>query len=520
MSFKNRLLSILITLCILSSFAVTAAYADTNEEFITESIDFITMESNGVNEGRLTGDFSQAEQALNDGVEQLQRKINVAGMGITKENVSDFYLNFVFNNPQYFYIFSKLSYTYSQTDKSVIYIYPQYITSEKDPGKDTEQEIAQQNTEIQEMKVLFDKNTAKLMECIDDSMSVTEKLIALHDALVCHVSYTDKPDGSYSRSVFTAYGAIAEGKGVCQSYTLAYEYLVRLAGFEDIYFVSNTYHSWNMVKLDGNWYHIDVTFDDPVDDILGRVSHKYFLISDSKLLSNDSQNHSTWSPEYKAESTIYDESVNLWNKTEAQIIFDNGKTYYVDMSTKGTNNNNIGIIKERSEDGTEKELARVTDYWKATGSSYYVGNYTRIFKDGDYLYYSTPEKIIRINVGTGQSETIYNLPEDIKASNCIYGMKKGENVIYIGYSSTPNNKSTVIEYEYGFSGNTEPEYKKGDVDKNGYVNINDVTYLQKYLVFIIESVDIDLADMDGNDRISISDCTLIQMVIAGTYEPA
>lgn len=519
MKFRKKLLSILISLCILSSFAVTAVYADTKDEIITETIEFVTMESSYDTGGKILEDLSEAEAAMKAGAEQLEREIYVTGLGVNKDNVAQFYYNFIFENPQYFYLFSGLSYKFNPADNSVISIHPKYITSEKNPGQDTAEEIAQQNAEIQEMKALFDKNTEKLMECIDDSMSETDKLLALHDALVCHVSYTDVPDGKYSKSVFTAYGAIAEGKGVCQSYTLAYEYLAKLAGINDIYFVSNSYHSWNMVKLNGNWYHIDATFDDPINDVLGRVSHKYFLISDAKLRSNDSsQNHSTWSPDYKAESTIYDESNNFWNKTESQIVFDNGKTYYVDMSSKDSNSNNVGIIKELGSDGTEKDLARITDYWKAPGGSYYIGNFTRIFKAGDCLYYNTSDSVIKVNLSDGKSETVYTLADDLKASNCIYGLKKGDNIIYIGYSPTPNNVATVIEYEYNFQESTEPQYKKGDVDKSGQVNIYDATYLQKFLAEIVESVDMELADMNGDNRISIVDCTLIQMVLAGTYE--
>ena len=32
-------------------------------------------------------------------------------------------------------------------------------------------------------------------------------------------------------------------------------------------------HAWNLIKLDGEWYQVDVTWDDPVWDRLGRVCH-------------------------------------------------------------------------------------------------------------------------------------------------------------------------------------------------------------------------------------------------------
>ena len=43
-------------------------------------------------------------------------------------------------------------------------------------------------------------------------------------------------------------------------------------------------HAWNMVKIDGEYYHVDVTWNDPVPDRQGRVLHTYFNTSDRKML--------------------------------------------------------------------------------------------------------------------------------------------------------------------------------------------------------------------------------------------
>ena len=46
-------------------------------------------------------------------------------------------------------------------------------------------------------------------------------------------------------------------------------------------------HAWNLIKIDGEWYHIDVTWDDPTPDLLGRVNHVFFLISDDAIASSE-----------------------------------------------------------------------------------------------------------------------------------------------------------------------------------------------------------------------------------------
>lgn len=95
----------------------------------------------------------------------------------------------------------------------------------------------------------------------------------------------------------TACGAILDNVGVCQSYTLAYKILCNRAGIENIPIYSTQLgHMWNLVKLDGNWYHVDVTYDDPVysndlgdndnvQTIFG-ASHKNFLVSDATIQKN------------------------------------------------------------------------------------------------------------------------------------------------------------------------------------------------------------------------------------------
>ena len=65
-----------------------------------------------------------------------------------------------------------------------------------------------------------------------------------------------------------------------------------------------------MVKIDGQWYHVDVTWDDPVPDKPGRVSHENFLRSDDGIRSTG---HYGWTSDYTCTSTKYDKY--LWKDT-------------------------------------------------------------------------------------------------------------------------------------------------------------------------------------------------------------
>ncbi len=118
-------------------------------------------------------------------------------------------------------------------------------------------------------------------QCITDDMSAFEKALALHDWLTEHADY------SVYRTFFGAEGVLVYGEGVCQSYTDAYAMLLDAVGIPVKPVVSTPMdHTWNLVQLGGEWYHIDVTWDDPVG---GTETHQYFGLSDALM----SQDH-TW----------------------------------------------------------------------------------------------------------------------------------------------------------------------------------------------------------------------------------
>lgn len=89
-----------------------------------------------------------------------------------------------------------------------------------------------------------------------------EKAGAIHDYLALHITY----DHTFSPSAFTAYGALIDGKAVCQGYSGAFNLLGEAAGL-DVFAVANRTHMWNAVRTDGKTYYYDVTFDD-ADDVL------------------------------------------------------------------------------------------------------------------------------------------------------------------------------------------------------------------------------------------------------------
>ena len=144
---------------------------------------------------------------------------------------------------------------------------------------------------------------------IKPSMSQYEKELVLHDYIVRNskYDYTNYKKGTIPNVSFTAYGVLINGVGVCEGYSAAFYKLLTTAGIECrlIAGVSGEPHAWNIVKIDGKYYHVDITFDDPVINggEIERVSHRYFNLSDNVM----SKDHSWDRSKYPAcTSTKYD----------------------------------------------------------------------------------------------------------------------------------------------------------------------------------------------------------------------
>ena len=125
---------------------------------------------------------------------------------------------------------------------------------------------------------------------ITDNMSIKDKIRTIHDYIIEHASYdverNDKGTSIYESN--TAYGTLFQNKAICSGYADTMAIFLSKFGVENFKISSET-HVWNAVKLDNKWYHLDLTWDDPVSDYKDILDHKYFLITNKELKELDSQ---------------------------------------------------------------------------------------------------------------------------------------------------------------------------------------------------------------------------------------
>lgn len=119
-----------------------------------------------------------------------------------------------------------------------------------------------------------------LGQIITPGMTEVDKVKAINAYIVTHLQYDT------SLVNYSAYDGLFQGKTVCQGYALLAYRMLTMAGLDARIVVGDANgggHAWNLVKVGGNWYHLDTTWDDPVPDEQGRVLTTYLLLSDSQI---------------------------------------------------------------------------------------------------------------------------------------------------------------------------------------------------------------------------------------------
>lgn len=301
-----------------------------------------------------------------------------------------------------------------------------------------------------------------------------EKALLLHDRLALRCEYDTAATSPLGTECLTLYSALVRRKAVCQGYAIAYRYLLNLAGMESRICTSTALnHAWNIVTVNGTEYHVDVTWDDPVYDISGRVNHTNFLRSSAGIATN----HLATDYDTTPTDTTYDSYFWQSSKTGFQLVGD--AIYYIDNTAKA--------IKCYSD---QTVLLALSDTWTLTQSSVYTESYSRLATDSFYLLYSTPSALMRLNPATGKTDVLYQ-PESIGEFYHIYGFTLQDGMLIY----EQNNSAT-------FSAATKETYQQQRAYQPG---VSDVVLILKYLIGQETEVNIPFLDQNGDNVLTISD---------------
>ena len=183
----------------------------------------------------------------------------------------------------------------------------------------------------------------KLDQLVDQANTLCqtdlEKVFYVHEWLVQNIAYDREHLSDGVQDDHNLRGALLEGTAVCDGYAKTYTLTLRKLGITGVLVTSKDIgHAWNMVELDGNWYQVDCTWDDPVDgsDQLGYCMHKHLLCTTEEMNTNhnddgddsvafDLENLGTQNIVNLATDDTYE---NTWWKDKKSAIFPCGGDWY------------------------------------------------------------------------------------------------------------------------------------------------------------------------------------------------
>lgn len=185
---------------------------------------------------------------------------------------------------------------------------------------------------------------------ITNDMNTFEKVKSINDYIVLNSKYSLNTVGT----PYSPYTLLNEGMGVCSAYALLAHRMLETAGIESYIVEGETteLHAWNLVRIGDNYYHLDTTWNDPLEDREGLVQYTYFLVSDEVM----SKDH-TW------DKTLYPKAADNSYKwiQELRETYSKGNTIYYVSADGKEKSITYNTYKDKEVENLSREIEENTE---------------------------------------------------------------------------------------------------------------------------------------------------------------
>ena len=191
--------------------------------------------------------------------------------GITVDEMAAVWNVFSYENPRFYWLAHSMKATESEKK-----VYLQIVD---------EYEDADTREAMNKKLIAYLDGCSKLLSNASNDL---EKALIIHDYILDSMEYAYDDEGNPETSEWahSIVGAIDRGKGVCETYSKAFQLLCMVNGVTSIPVIgdatdgTSTFgHAWNMIKINGSWYGVDSTWDDSNED----EPHLYFGMDEDNM---------------------------------------------------------------------------------------------------------------------------------------------------------------------------------------------------------------------------------------------
>lgn len=193
------------------------------------------------------------------------------------------YYAVLYDHPEFFWLGQ--NYAYSQRtlgDYSTLHVEPKVFSSDTD--------------EIKRAQTMLENAADSIVRNAKAQGGIFYQVRYVHDYIIDNTTYDSEAlelvasgENYGLLNASTAYGCLVENRAVCSGYSAAFQLVMKKMGIEcgrvnGTRISESGTHQWNYLCLDGEYYFIDVTWDDPIkSDGQESRTYEYFLISDTDL---------------------------------------------------------------------------------------------------------------------------------------------------------------------------------------------------------------------------------------------
>lgn len=330
-----------------------------------------------------------------------------------------------------------------------------------------------------------------------ENLSDEDKVLIIHDRLcdACEYDY----DGNNGLVAFTMYGALVDGIAVCDGYAHAFLYMMRLLGMEcSICASMELAHAWNIVKVDGVRYHVDVTWDDFT--LFGCNAHENLLRSTDGIISTG---HNATDFDRTPSDTRYDKA--YWQCSESSFQLVGSDIYYID-------NDKAELVRIRN--GEHEVVADVSATWFANASQYWTGCYTRLASADGRIFFSSP-KAVKEYIPDGRVVTLLtlDLPSMDEGVISVYGMRELGGYLLFDVNVAPDRRASARK-DIGFA--LTYTHARGDANGDGKVSAKDVASVLKFAAgYDPMPIDRLSADVNNDGEVNAKDVAVLMRCVTG-----
>lgn len=264
--------------------------------------------------------------------------------------------------------------------------------------------------------------------CVLEGMEQWQIALAIHDYLIVNSIYDE------TLELNTGYDLLVNGSTVCSGYAALYQELLLRCGIPCLQVESDPMdHVWNLVQLDGQWYHVDVTWDDPTPDTRGMVSHEYFLRTDAEMSAGE-DSHYDWETDITCTDTRY--SGAFWEDVYSRILFTDADTCFYIRDDECRNSIYRREIASQKETRIYREKAIYINIGK-----------------GEYMYFHTGLSLWNDRLWFCTMNGVYSMTLDGKDIRKEYTYKTGTNGRFLAGCHVENDQIWLTAEDH--DGNAE-----------------------------------------------------------------